>query len=34
MGGIASNPNSHIEKELGYDFPEGEVFFGFENVRF
>lgn len=32
MGGISSNPNQHLEKELGMDFPEGEVFVGFENV--
>ena len=33
MGGISSNPNQHIVKELGADFPDGEVFVGLENVK-
>lgn len=33
MGGISSNTNQHLEKELGADYPEGEVFVGFENVK-
>lgn len=33
MGMVSSNPNDHLEKILGGDFPEGEVFMGFDNVN-